>query len=52
MAKGLSMHVGLNHVNPAHYEGWDGELNACVADAREHAGAGKKARIQRETAVA
>ena len=35
MAKGISVHVGLNHVDPAHYNGWDGTLNACEADARD-----------------
>ena len=35
MAKGLSLHIGLNRVDPAHYEGWDGTLNACEADARD-----------------
>jgi hypothetical protein len=31
---GLSLHLGVNHVNPAHYAGWNGALNACEADAR------------------
>jgi hypothetical protein len=35
MAKGLSLHIGLNRVDPRHYEGWDGVLNACEADARD-----------------
>lgn len=34
-AKGVSLHVGLNRVNPAHYEGWDGPLAACENDARD-----------------
>lgn len=34
MSKGHSVHVGLNRVDPAGYEGWDGELNAAVNDAR------------------
>ena len=33
MASGLSLHIGLNRVDPAHYEGWDGALNACEFDA-------------------
>jgi hypothetical protein len=33
MSQGISLHLGLNHVNPAHYNGWDGTLNACEADA-------------------
>jgi hypothetical protein len=35
MSQGISVHVGLNHVDPAHYNGWDGGLNACEADARD-----------------
>lgn len=35
MAKGISLHVGLNFVDPGHYQGWDGELNACEADAED-----------------
>ena len=30
--RGLSLHVGLNEIDPAHY-GSDGALNACIADA-------------------
>ncbi|MFE5594354.1 caspase family protein [Streptomyces sp. NPDC056549] len=37
MATGLSLHVGLNGVDPARYEGWDGTLNACEADAHDMA---------------
>lgn len=33
MPKGISLHLGLNKVDPAHYQGWDGALNACEADA-------------------
>ena len=33
MAKGISVHIGLNSVDPRHYGGWDGKLNACEADA-------------------
>ena len=32
-AKGYSLHLGLNFVDPRHYAGWDGELKACEADA-------------------
>ncbi|MDO8836991.1 MAG: caspase family protein [Vicinamibacterales bacterium] len=35
MAKGISLHIGLNHVDPDHYEGWAGALSACEADARD-----------------
>ncbi|WP_102107780.1 D-Ala-D-Ala carboxypeptidase family metallohydrolase [Oceaniglobus roseus] len=33
-ARGISLHVGLNTVDPVHYDGWDGRLTACEADAR------------------
>jgi hypothetical protein len=33
MATGISLHLGLNRVDPAHYAGWDGALNACESDA-------------------
>ena len=33
MAQGISLHIGLNSVDPKHYAGWSGPLNACEADA-------------------
>jgi hypothetical protein len=33
MPKGISLHIGLNEVDPGHYAGWDGMLGACEADA-------------------
>lgn len=35
MATGISLHIGLNAVDPQHYEGWSGPLNACEADAND-----------------
>jgi len=35
MAHGISLHVGLNNVDPAKYAGWDGKLIACENDARD-----------------
>jgi hypothetical protein len=35
MTKGLSLHVGLNAVDPQAYAGWAGPLNACEADAAD-----------------
>ena len=35
--KGLSLHIGLNSVDPAHYAGWSGNLVACEADAEDTA---------------
>lgn len=37
MATGISLHIGLNSVDPQHYEGWSGPLNACEADANDMA---------------
>jgi len=31
--KGLSLHIGVNAVDPAHYNGWTGELDSCENDA-------------------
>ena len=33
MSHGISLHIGLNAVDPASYEGWDGQLGGCVNDA-------------------
>ncbi len=35
MPRGISLHVGVNVLDPGHYGGWDGRLNACEADARD-----------------
>jgi len=35
MATGLSLHIGLNSVDPKHYAGWDGQLRACEQDAHD-----------------
>ena len=32
---GRSLHIGLNRVDPAHYNGWNGALNACEFDAND-----------------
>ncbi|MET8505095.1 caspase family protein [Streptomyces sp. NPDC004787] len=37
MPAGLSLHVGLNRVDPDRYGGWDGTLLACENDARDMA---------------
>src|SRR6476660_420854 len=34
-AKGLSLHIGLNGVDPKAYGGWAGPLKACEADAQD-----------------
>src|SRR3954451_11741336 len=33
--KGISLHIGLNSVDPRHYQGWDGQLQACEFDAED-----------------
>jgi hypothetical protein len=35
MARGVSLHIGLNRVDPNHYAGWSGPLKACEADAED-----------------
>jgi hypothetical protein len=35
MADGISLHIGLNSVSAAAYDGWNGRLNACEADAND-----------------
>jgi hypothetical protein len=41
--KALSVHIGLNAVSAAHYEGWSGELTACEFDANDMAAVAKAA---------
>jgi len=42
MPKGLSLHIGLNFVDPNHYQGWDGQLAACEFDAKDMSALAKK----------
>ena len=37
MAKAISIHIGLNAVDPRHYTGWSGDLLACEFDAKDMA---------------
>jgi hypothetical protein len=46
MGKGLALNIGLNSVNPRHYGGWSGELNACEADAEDMANIAKTRKFQ------
>jgi len=48
-AGGAALHIGLNAVDPAHYAGWSGPLNACEQDARDMAAVAKKTRIKSST---
>lgn len=31
--RGISLHIGVNIVDPQHYNGWDGALTSCENDA-------------------
>src|SRR5262249_21113044 len=44
--RGLSVHIGLNGVDPTHYAGWDGELVACESDANDMAALAKSQHIK------
>ena len=35
MPTAKSIHIGLNHVDPNGYNGWDGELSGCINDATD-----------------
>ena len=49
MAKGMSLHIGLNAVDPKHYSGWSGELVACEADAEDMAAIAKAKKFSVKT---
>jgi subtilisin family serine protease len=42
-AKSYSLHIGLNAVDPIHYQGWDGQLLCCENDANFYYELAKKA---------
>jgi hypothetical protein len=45
-ARGLSLHLGLNAVDPVHYSGWSGELSACEFDAKDMLALAKSRKMQ------
>jgi len=45
MARGIALTIGLNSVDPKHYQGWSGELAACEADANDMAEIAKSCRF-------
>src|SRR6185436_109748 len=51
MSKGISLHLGLNAVDPAHYGGWAGELMACEADANDMASLAKATEFETSTVL-
>ncbi|MFI8391578.1 caspase family protein [Streptomyces sp. NPDC085540] len=48
-ATGLSIHIGLNNVDPKKYDGWDGELIACENDANDMANLANQAGFKHTT---
>ena len=34
MSNAISLHIGLNRVDPNAYNGWDGALSGCINDAQ------------------
>jgi metacaspase-1 len=44
--RALSLHIGLNFVDPKHYGGWDGELVSCEFDAQDMAALAKSRGMQ------
>jgi len=42
-AQSYSLHIGLNAVDPIHYQGWDGQLLCCGNDANFYYELAKKA---------
>ena len=51
MNKGISLHLGLNYVDPNHYNGWDGELFACEADAQDMTALAKSRGFKTQTLI-
>jgi len=45
----VSLHIGLNAVDPRHYQGWTGTLNACEADAKDMAAIARSRRMSPDT---
>ncbi len=49
MPKGIALTIGLNSVDPKHYGGWAGVLNACEADAGDMADIAKSNKFSAKT---
>jgi hypothetical protein len=45
-ARALSLHLGLDSVDAAHYGGWEGELTACERDAKDMAALARSRKMQ------
>ena len=51
MGQGISLHIGLNAVDPRHYLGWSGPLAACEFDANDMAGLAKSLGYAKSTVL-
>lgn len=49
--KGISLHIGLNKVDPNAYEGWSGQLRACEADAASMLGIARAQNYASSTSI-
>jgi hypothetical protein len=49
MPNGVALTIGLNSVDPRHYQGWSGNLNACEADAMDMAEIAKSQKFKVKT---
>jgi metacaspase-1 len=49
LAKAISLHIGLNLVDPDEYEGWDGRLAACEFDAKDMLAIAKRKKFTTST---
>jgi metacaspase-1 len=49
MAKGVALNIGLNSVDPKHYAGWSGPLEACEADATDMAAIARSKKFSVDT---
>jgi hypothetical protein len=47
--RGVSIHIGLNSVDPGHYGGWSGKLKACEFDAKDMAAVAEDKGFETET---
>lgn len=45
--KKYALHIGLNQVDPDHYDGWDGKLDACVNDSEFYKSLSEKAEFDK-----
>lgn len=51
MPKGLALTIGINSVDPKHYGGWSGDLNACEADAMDMANIAKSKKFSTKNLI-